>query len=270
MIKVLLGTGMLLLYMMFPLKNFALTMDKTVNSSSENVETSIEKEDRKLTDNNQSEKREDLPNNTSMQEDTTYSNKIIPEEIRPQAEKALSYYPELKDTPITFKFKKNIKKSTMQAQPKFSGIFKNRKKRGYVILISEKFQIEDDSFNILDVDDKVMIGWLGHELGHIMDYRDRSAIGMLIFGFKYLYSKAHIREVERSADAFAIKHGMADYIVATKNFILNNADISEIYKQRIRSLYLSPEEIMELVNTEKEKDIRKKVNEEIKEEMDQE
>lgn len=201
-----------------------------------------------------------LPNNSSLS-DNIMTNKTIPEVIRPQAEKALSFYPELKDVPIIFKFKKKIKKSTMQAQPKFWGIFKNRHKRGYVILISETFQIEDDSFNILDVDDEVMIGWLGHELGHVMDYKNRSAVGMIIYGVRYLMSASHIRAVERSADAYAIEHGMGQYIIATKNFILNNSDISEVYKARIRRLYLSPEEIMEMVNELEEHEIHAEIEE---------
>ena len=196
-------------------------------------------------------------------ENNSMTNKIIPEVIRFQAYQALSYFPELRDVPITFKFKKKIKKSTMQAQPKFSGIFKRSGKRSYVILISETIQIEDESFHILDLEDDIMIGWLGHELGHIMDYRERSGIGMLIFGFRYLYSKSYLREAERTADAFAIQKGMGEYIIATKNFILNHSDISEVYKDRIRRLYLSPEEIMEMVNTMDEDEIREEIEEEI-------
>ncbi|MDN6280228.1 MAG: hypothetical protein L0J45_04415, partial [Psychroflexus sp.] len=92
-----------------------------------------------------------------------FTNKIIPSVIKPQVEKALTYYPELKDTPITFKFKKDIKKSTMQAQPKFASFLKSRKNRSYVILISEKFHIEGEAFKVIDVDDDIMIGWIGHE-----------------------------------------------------------------------------------------------------------
>jgi|SRR5690625_1086888 len=195
---------------------------------------------------------------------TTMINKDIPDVIRPQVEKALSFYPDLKDVPITVKFKKKIKKSTMQAQPKFLSIFRNRHKRSYVILISETFQIEDDSFEILDMEDEVMIGWLGHELGHIMDYKHRSGIGMVIFGIKYLFSKKHIREAERTADAYAIEHGMGEYIIATKNFILNNSDISEIYKERIRKLYLSPEEIMDMLNELEEDEIKEEIDDEMR------
>ena len=71
---------------------------------------------------------------------------------------------------------------------------------------------------------------------------------MLVFGIKYLFSKDHIKEVERAADTFAIAHGMGYYIMETKNFILNHADISESYKLRIKSLYMSPEEVMQLIN----------------------
>ncbi len=41
---------------------------------------------------------------------------------------------------------------------------------------------------------------------------------------------------------------MGDYILKTKNFILEHASISEKYKRRIRRLYMSPEEVMELLN----------------------
>ncbi|GHC62936.1 hypothetical protein [Ulvibacter litoralis] len=181
------------------------------------------------------------------QEDINIDNKIIPESIKTEAINALSYYPELNDTEITFKFKDEIKKSTMQAQPKWTSFFKGKKKRSYIILISRKIQIDTESFSIDDIPSNILVGWIGHELGHIMDYRDRTNMGMLIFGIKYLYSKNHIQEVEHAADVYAIAHGMGDYILQTKNFILEHANISEKYKNRLRKLYMSPEEVMHLI-----------------------
>src|SRR5690554_7416681 len=151
-------------------------------------------------------------------------NKIIPENIKKEVIEAISYYPELYDTAIEFKFKNNIKKSTMQAQPRFASFFKSKENREYVILISRNIQIEGEKFTIDDIPSDVIIGWIGHELGHVMDYRNRTNVGMLIFGLKYLFSSAHIKEVERAADTYAIAHGMGDYILKTKNFILDNAD----------------------------------------------
>ena len=177
--------------------------------------------------------------------------KIIPDNIKKNVVKALSYYPELKNTSISFKIKKSIKKSTMQAQPTWVFLWKSRKNRSYVILISNTFKIEGQEFNTLDIPSEVFIGWIGHELGHIMDYERRSKLSLILFGINYLISSKSIKEAERTADTFAVSHGMATYILATKDFILNNASIAQDYKARIIKYYLSPEEIMELVEEKK-------------------
>lgn len=184
-------------------------------------------------------------------ESINLENKIIPESIKKEALEALSFYPELAETAIEFKFKENIKKSTMQAQPRFSSIFKCKENREYLILISRKIQIEGEQFTMDDIPSDVKVGWMGHELGHVMDYHDRTNVGLIILGIKYLFSASSIRKIERTADAYAISHGMGDYILRTKNFILENANLSEKYKNRIRRLYISPEEVMELINENK-------------------
>jgi len=177
-----------------------------------------------------------------------FENKVIPEAIQKEVKIALSHYPDLRETPIEFRFKKKIKKSFMQAQPKFSGIFKNKKDRTYLIMISESFHIENEEFQISEIPSEVLIGWIGHELGHVMDYQERSGFNLLLFGIRYLTSTGFIKEAERAADTFAVNHGMGDYILATKDFILNHAHLSEIYKARIKRLYLSPDEILMLVD----------------------
>lgn len=182
-----------------------------------------------------------------------FRHKIVPDIIWRETYVALSHYPELRDTPIEFKFKKKIQKSFMQAQPKFSGLLKRRRDRGYTVFISEQIEIDDQIFDVTTMPSEVLIGWLGHELGHIMDYRERKGFNMLWFGAKYLFSKGHIQEAERAADTYAVNHGMGKYILETKNFILNHAHLSEPYKERIRELYLSPEEIMTLVEELDEK-----------------
>ena len=179
---------------------------------------------------------------------SSYAQIIIPENIKDEVETALSYYPELSDVNIEVKFKKNIKKSTMQARPKVGSFFRRKSKRKYIILISEKFKITDKEFSTIDVPTDVLIGWIGHELGHIMDYQNRSKLNLIWFGVKYVFSKSHIIEAERAADTYAVTHGMEDYILKTKDFILNNAGITASYKLRIQKYYLSPEEIMEIVN----------------------
>ncbi|NNC34084.1 MAG: hypothetical protein HKO09_04340 [Croceitalea sp.] len=177
----------------------------------------------------------------------SFAQKEIPQSILKEAKVALSFYPQLENVPIVFKFKKNIKKSTMQAQPIFSSLFTTRKKRRYVVLISERFKIAQTTFLTKDIPEDIMIGWLGHELGHIMDYKNRSSLNLIWFGIKYYFSSSSIKDAERTADGYAVNSGMEKYILKTKDFILNQAGISEKYKERIKRLYLSQEEIMELV-----------------------
>ena len=175
-------------------------------------------------------------------------NKIIPKDLLDEAKAALAFYPELKDVAIEFKYKEDIKKSFMQAQPDFGNLFKGKNDRSYNIYISSRFLIEDEEIVMDDVPSDVLIGWLGHELGHIMDYRNKSAVGLMIFGMRYVTSANYIKKAERVADTYAVNHGMGDYILATKDFILNHSHLSESYKARIARLYLSPEEIVVLVN----------------------
>lgn len=170
-----------------------------------------------------------------------------PDSIKKEVELALNYFPQLEYVNITFKFKVNIKKSTMQAQPDFKSLFTPRSKRKYYIFISEKFKISGQEFETVDIPSDIITGWIGHELGHILDYEERGTLSLIWYGIKYLYLENHIRDAERSADTFAVNQGMEDYILKTKNFILNHADIDPNYRKRIKKYYLSPEEIMQLV-----------------------
>lgn len=172
---------------------------------------------------------------------------IIPDSISVEINKALEYYPELRETHIEFRFKRNIRKSTMQARPTFGSFFRSRKNRRYVVLISETFKISDKKFLTKHIPSDILIGWIGHELGHVMDYSNRSKLNLIWFGIKYLLSDTHIVEAERVADTYAIRHNMEEYILKTKDFILNNAEIHDAYKLRIKKYYLSPEEIMDMI-----------------------
>ncbi|QLE00414.1 hypothetical protein HX109_02135 [Galbibacter sp. BG1] len=174
------------------------------------------------------------------------TNKRIPKKIEAEVLTALKYFPELKSTPIEFKFKEKLERSFMQAQPEFSTVFRRPKKRRYFIFISSSFNIEGEEFTIDTIPKDVLIGWIGHELGHIIDYLHRGSWNLILFGLKYIFIGKHIREAERAADVYAVNHGMGDYILKTKNFILNNTSLSETYKQRIKRLYLSPEDILQL------------------------
>ncbi|WP_010182357.1 hypothetical protein [Aquimarina agarilytica] len=175
------------------------------------------------------------------------TNKIIPQAIAVEVTKALSYYPSLKKTPIEFEIRSDMKTSFMKAQPKFSSLFKSKKNRTYKILISETFSLENKELKLTAIPSTVLIGWFGHELGHIMDYKERNTLNLIWFGIRYYFSGNYIRKAERIADSYAVSHHMKDYILQTKNFILNHTELSEKYKAKIKRLYVSPDELLKIV-----------------------
>lgn len=175
-------------------------------------------------------------------------NKEIPKVIERLALRALSHYPELEHTYIRFIFSRKLKKSVMAARPVISTLLQSRDNRVYDILINPVFKLTQSIEPIHHLPEEVLIGWLGHELGHIMDYEQRTVWGVAKFGLMYWLSKRYIRKAERVADTFAVNRGMAPYILSTKEFILGHSKLSTRYKEKIARLYLSPDDIVELVS----------------------
>ncbi len=175
-------------------------------------------------------------------------NKVIPEKVKEATLFALKQYPELADTPIEFRFTKNISKSFMQAQPRFRGVVKNKSKRGYIVKITPALQLLNEQIRVENLPHDVLIGWIGHELGHLLDYQNRSGMGMIFFGCGYVFSRKYKVAAEKRADVNAIEHGLGEYIHATKQFIVNHADIPESYKEHIKKYYMTPEQVMEIIN----------------------
>ena len=92
-------------------------------------------------------------------------NKLFYEKYELQTLIALSFYPELEDTKISFR--RRELNSTMAARPKGIEVFRSKGKRHYIIYINDfpSVKIPPDSiaFNAL-------VGILGHELAHILEY----------------------------------------------------------------------------------------------------
>lgn len=185
-------------------------------------------------------------------------NKQIPAVIEMNVLKALSFYPELKHAPIDFIFKTTIKTSVMQAQPVFRTLLRKRKNRRYRINISTYFKLTHSVMPIQQIPNEVMIGWIGHELGHILDYESKSNTGMISFGCSYYFSPDYVKKAEIVADTYAVNHGLGNYIIATKRFILDHAELPQAYKDKIARLYLSPDVIVEQVRKLEEKEQQKK------------
>ncbi len=132
-------------------------------------------------------------------------------------------------------------KTTMRAQPVFNHHFWNRKKREYKIQYTPHVCCARDH-SILDLEEPVLVGWLAHELGHVVDYKRRSGWNLLGFGWQYFWSPTFRTGAERRADVYAIEAGYGEEILATKKYILEHSPLPDYYIERIEKYYMSPEE----------------------------
>jgi hypothetical protein len=128
-------------------------------------------------------------------------NKRYPRSIKKEVELALAYYPNLKDVPIWFRWGVFTQHSFMLAQPIIPSLVRNKKKRRYQIIMRKKFFLKNRQFPNGRIPSDVMVGWLGHELGHIMDYKERTSWNLAWFGFWYYFSKDFLVKAEITADS---------------------------------------------------------------------
>ncbi len=177
-------------------------------------------------------------------------NKTYPSKLKSEVEKALSYYPELTDVPIEFKWGVFTQHSFMLAQPKIPTLFRNKAKREYHIIMRKKFFLKNKRVPHMRIPSNVVVGWLGHELGHIMDYKPRTNWNLTWFGVRYYFSKSFLKRAEISADRNAVKHGLIKELVESKRFGRNPKFFPWSYINKLNKLYPSVDQVIQWAEEE--------------------
>jgi len=170
-------------------------------------------------------------------------NKNIPQQHADQWLAALSHYPTLEQTKIRFKPCKI--KTTLNARPTlFSTFFVKPNKRKYVIRynVSSKGQIP-----LSLVNEKALMGLMGHELAHLVDYQKRNCWQVLGRGTDYL-SKRRKAAFEKEIDMLAIKHGFGEHLYTWSDFVLNHSCANDSYKAFKKDTYLTPKQIKQIAD----------------------
>ena len=153
---------------------------------------------------------------------------------------ALAHYPELHHKKISLKLKSI--KSTMQAQPHPNFILKRKSQRAYKININNNpdytgIFYRDLSFNAL-------VGWLGHEFAHILEYTKMNNRELLGFISSYVFDKRTMRKTERTADRETIKRGLGMQLLDGAHFFHRSKKVSKRYREKNKKYYLSEKEII--------------------------
>jgi hypothetical protein len=187
--------------------------------------------------------RDDFKKNLSQLKNEFENKKAIPAELELECLTALSFYPELKNTDIEFRFG-NLN-FTMISKPKFKSILRGRNRRQYIIIIQKQGSSKNDlhweelSFN-------AMVGWIGHELGHVLHYSHKSTGGIMFIGIKYGVP-GYRRKMERFTDQLAIQHDLGYALYEGVDYTINLSHATEHYKNNQEKFYLHPNEILERI-----------------------
>lgn len=175
------------------------------------------------------------------------NNKQLPKGYELPALIALSYFPELKNTHITFIVKPAY--SLLQTRPVGHGIF-NRKTRRYTITISDSTFYKLDPIKMSNMGFNAQIGVLGHELSHASDFTRRSFVNLTASGIKHISSR-YIDRFEYKTDSLCIAHGLGYQLLAWSKFVrsalhTSNYDGADnINKPMMHERYMNPNTIEE-------------------------
>jgi len=169
------------------------------------------------------------------------NNKIFADEFIAPALIALSYYPELKDVHIEFKYSREA--TTMAARPDPFSLITGRK---YLVLINNRENFE--GILLEDVPLNAQIGIIGHELAHIVDYQNHNLWGIAGIYFRYL-DKSRRALFEKEIDKATIARGLGWqlYDWATYSTITNDYSSKDYIKFK-RETYMHPERIEQVIS----------------------
>lgn len=174
-----------------------------------------------------------------------YKNKKkIPDEIKSQALIALSFYPELENRHITFRFRKRT--TPLSSRPRLFSLFKRKKNRRYVITISTKTTSRLEPILLMNLPFNAQIGVLGHEIGHIVEYNQKKNLQIIGLAFKLLNSK-YVNSFEFNTDSIAIEHGLGSQLHDWSSYVRKALDIEEwkgaVGTSSTNQRYMNPETI---------------------------
>jgi len=166
-----------------------------------------------------------------------------PKEILPAARLALRGFPDLANADIKFAYKPlTTVNATMLAQPQVDNNILDKIKRKYIIYVNNnKGRLKGLKFSKMPRD--IQVGWIAHELGHIVDYSKRGALSMMGMGLNYVTSPKFKHKVEHAADIIAINRGFGVELKKGVQYLLSHPDVSLKYKLKIKKHYLSVADI---------------------------
>jgi hypothetical protein len=143
-------------------------------------------------------------------------NKLIPPQYEKQILLALSYFPELVNTEIEFRFKHT--NTSFSTVPTATSILQQSGSRKYVITISDSAEKILVPLELKNLPFNAQVGVIGHELSHVADFDSRKLFGLVRIAAGHL-SQHFLDRFERRTDSLCIAHGLGYQLLAWSSFI---------------------------------------------------
>ncbi len=178
--------------------------------------------------------------------DSLFVNKKMDNTFIKQIQGALLFFPELKNTHITFRGKKTL--VPLAARPRIWAVFQKPKNRKYLITISSKTIGQLEAILLKNLSFNAQIGVLGHEISHIADFNSRKGGYFIKLLFMQLSKKA-MDIFENDTDKRTIKQGLGYQLLSWSTEVRQNLKIKDwggAEKNGIqeRERYMSPNAIL--------------------------
>ena len=134
----------------------------------------------------------------------------------------------------------------MAAIPRpLSLLFRKRTNRTYHIIINKR-EKSDPAILVHTAPFNAQVGIFGHELAHILDYKEKSNCRMIGFAIGYL-NREKRRQTERKTDSLTIAHGLGWQLYHFTDFVFNEADINPKYRMYKARFYMKPEVMYQMI-----------------------
>lgn len=173
-----------------------------------------------------------------------YANKKrYPLEYEKQILIALSYYPELKDSPITFLKKPNHSPGFTRVT--WGGLLEPSYKRHFRVVISDSTEEMLMPLIFKNVPFNAQIALLGHELAHVSDFSTWTILHII----KHVVNNVSARYIDRfeyNTDAICIAHGLGYQLLEWSRYVRKTMNTVNwdgpdyVHRPKKRERYMNP------------------------------
>jgi hypothetical protein len=178
------------------------------------------------------------------------NNKDYPPQFEKQILIALSYYPELKNSPILFRIRK--RHGGLNTRATWPGIFELPRKRHFVITISDSTEEMLMSMLFKNLPFNAQVGVMGHELAHAADFFTMTTKQIILHALKNVSAK-YIDRFEYNTDAICIAHGLGYQLLEWSSYVRKKMNRETwrgpdyIHRPMTKERYMNPDTIIKRI-----------------------